>query len=159
MAWSWLGKILWCEPMMTSIWHRILLGELWWVRNCQFSPENVHWNNCTYPSMWSYEKNFFGIEKPYSKEESSWANKTILFHDGNRYIWKTVFICDQAALWMVQSVRLSVRPSARDTFFTMFLSSYHHEIFRSYYHWQKWCPCERSRFEVKGQGHRDHDPT
>ena len=33
--------------------------------------------------------------------------------------------------------------------FTMFLSSYHHEIFRSYYHWQKWCPCKRSRSEVK----------
>ena len=27
----------------------------------------------------------------------------------------------------------------------MFVSSYHHEIFRSYYHWQKWCPCKRSR--------------
>ena len=31
----------------------------------------------------------------------------------------------------------------------MFLSSYHHEFFRSYYHWQKWCPCKRSRSEVK----------
>ena len=38
--------------------------------------------------------------------------------------------------------------------FTMFLSWYHREIFRSYYHWQKWCPCKRSRSEVKGQGHR-----
>ena len=36
----------------------------------------------------------------------------------------------------------------------MFPSSYHHEIFRSYYHWQTWCPCKRSRSEVKGQGHR-----
>ena len=31
----------------------------------------------------------------------------------------------------------------------MFLSSYHHEFFRSYYHWQKWCPCKRSRSKVK----------
>ena len=31
----------------------------------------------------------------------------------------------------------------------MFLSSYHPEIFRSYYHWQTWCPCERSRSKVK----------
>ena len=23
----------------------------------------------------------------------------------------------------------------------MFLSSYHHKIFRSYHHWQRWCPC------------------
>ena len=70
-----------------------------------------------------------------------------------------LFSCDQAALWMVQSVCLSVCLSVCDTVFTMFLSSYHHEIFRSYYHWQKWCPCKRSRSEVKGQGHRGHDPT
>ena len=74
-----------------------------------------------------------------------------------------IFSCDQAALQMVFSVRLSVCPSVRlsvcHTFFTMFPSSYHHEIFRSYYHGQKWCPCKRSRSEVKGQGHRGHDPT
>ena len=40
----------------------------------------------------------------------------------------------------------------------MFLSSYHHEIFRSYYQWQKWCPCKRLRSEVKGQGHRGRNP-
>ena len=74
-----------------------------------------------------------------------------------------IFSCDQAALQMVfsvrPSVRLSVCPSVCHTFFTMFPSSYHHEIFRSYYHGQKWCPCKRSRSEVKGQGHRGHDPT
>ena len=53
----------------------------------------------------------------------------------------------------------SVCPSVRHTFFTMFPSSYHHEIFRSYYHGQKWCPCKRSRSEVKGQGHRGQHPT
>ena len=56
-----------------------------------------------------------------------------------------IFSCDQAALWMVQSVC----PSVCDAFFTMFPSSYHHEIFRSYYQWQKRCPCKRSRSEVK----------
>ena len=45
------------------------------------------------------------------------------------------------------------------TFFTMFPSSYHHEIFRSYYHWQKEGPYKRSRSEVKGQSHRGHNPT
>ena len=74
-----------------------------------------------------------------------------------------IFSCDQAALWMVQSVRpsvcLSVRLSVCHTFLTMFPSSYHHEIFRSYYQWQKWRPCKRSRSEVKGQGHRGHNPT
>ena len=69
--------------------------------------------------------------------------------------------------WFSPSVRpsvcLSVRPSVRlsvcHTFFTMFPSSYHHVIFRSYYHGQKWCPCKRSRSEVKGQGHRGQHPT
>ena len=65
----------------------------------------------------------------------------------------SLFSCDQAALQMV----FSVRPSVCHTFFTMFPSSYHHEIFRSYYHGQKWCPCKRS--EVKGQGHRGQQPT
>ena len=66
------------------------------------------------------------------------------------------FSCDQAALWMVQSVCPSVRPSVClsvcpsvcHTFLTMFPSSYHHEIFGSYYQWQKWRPCKRSRSKV-----------
>ena len=53
---------------------------------------------------------------------------------------------------------LTVRPSIRHTFFTMFPSSYHHGIFVSYYYWQKWCPCKRSRSGVKGQGHRGQNP-
>ena len=55
------------------------------------------------------------------------------------------------------SVCLPVCPSACHTFFTMFLSLYHHDIFRRYYHWQKWCPYKRSRLEVKGQGHRSRN--
>ena len=62
---------------------------------------------------------------------------------------RPIFSCDQAALWMVQSVC----PSARHTFLTMFPSLYHHEIFRLYYQWQKWHPCKRSKSEVKGPGH------
>ena len=48
------------------------------------------------------------------------------------------------------SVRLSVCPSH---LLTMFPSSYHHEILRNYYQWQKWRPCKRSRSEVKDQCH------
>ena len=51
--------------------------------------------------------------------------------------------------WFSLSVRPSVCPSVRHTFFTMFPSSYHHEIFRSYYQWQRWRPCKRSRSKVK----------
>ena len=54
-----------------------------------------------------------------------------------------IFSCDKAALRT-----LSVCPSIHYTFFTTFLSSYHHEIFRSYYQWQKWYPCKRSKVKV-----------
>ena len=47
--------------------------------------------------------------------------------------------------WFSRSVRRSVRLSVRHNFLIMFPSSYHHEIFRSYYHWQKWYPCKRLR--------------
>ena len=47
------------------------------------------------------------------------------------------------------SVHLSVCQSVRHTFLTMFPSWYHHEIFRSYYQWQKWRPCKRSWSKVK----------
>ena len=40
-------------------------------------------------------------------------------------------------LFILRDVRLSVRLSVRHTFFTMFPSLYHHEIFRSHYHGQK----------------------
>ena len=63
-------------------------------------------------------------------------------------VW-AVFSCDQAALWKVQSVCLSVCLSVCHTFLIMFPSSYHHEMFRMYYQWQKWRPCKRSRSEVK----------
>ena len=71
------------------------------------------------------------------------------------YKWYFPSVC----LSVRPSVCPSVRPSVRHTFLTMFSSSYHHEIFRSYYQWQKWRPCKRSRSEVKGQGHRGHNPT
>ena len=79
---------------------------------------------------------------------------TLTYGGGGR---ATTFLAATKQLyeWFSPSVRLSVR----HTFLTMFPSSYHHEIFRSYYQWQKWRPCKRSRSEVKGQGHRGHNPT
>ena len=57
----------------------------------------------------------------------------------------TAFHQGQAALWMVHSVRLwhlfHYVPSSS--------WSHHHEIFRSYYHWEKWCPYQRSVSQVK----------
>ena len=51
--------------------------------------------------------------------------------------------------WFSPSVCPSVRLSVCDTFLTMFPSSYHHEIFRSWYQWQMWRPCKSSRSKVK----------
>ena len=52
-------------------------------------------------------------------------------------IWDNViwlFSCNQAALWMVKYVRLSVYLCVWTLhLFTMFQSMYHHEIFMSYY--------------------------
>ena len=53
-----------------------------------------------------------------------------LIHDSiGGFTWDAYFSCDPVALRALLSVRLSVC----HTFFTMFLSSYHHEIFRSDY--------------------------
>ena len=65
------------------------------------------------------------------------------------------FSCDLSALRTPLHVRLSVRLSVCHTFFNMFLSSYYHDFF---YHWQKLCPCRRSRSEAKGQGHWGQNP-
>ena len=46
------------------------------------------------------------------------------------------------------SVRLSARLSVKHTVLTMFLSSHHHEMFRSDYHWRKWFPWKSSWSEV-----------
>ena len=67
-------------------------------------------------------------------------------------IKKHIFLAATKQLyeWFSPSVRLSVH----HTFLTMFPSPYHHEIFRTYYQWQRWRPCKKSRSEVKRQGHR-----
>ena len=75
-------------------------------------------------------------------------------------------VCPSVPLSVCLSVCPSVRPSVRPsvchtflTFLTMFLSSYHHEIVRSYHQGPRQRPCKRSRSEVKGQGHRGHNTT
>ena len=83
-------------------------------------------------------------------------------HGGNGLKFCTLMYLDHLQNWLVLghgllifsssmngSVRPSVRLSVRHTFLTMFPSLYHHQIFRSYYQWQKWRPCKRSRSKVK----------
>ena len=60
-----------------------------------------------------------------------------------------VFSCDQAALWTGLSVRLSITP---------FSQCYCHHIITKFSSIitiePNWCPCERSRSEMREQGHR-----
>ena len=147
--------ILPCMPRISSqTWFRLWLGA---IRHQAITWASVDQVICQH------------VESLEGKELIWWESTvargfqilTSLFQN-NLLFWKLccqIFSCDQAALWMVQSVCLSVRPSVRHTFLTMFPSSYHHEIFRSYYQWQKWRPCKRSRSEVKGQGQRGQYPT
>ena len=95
---------------------------------------------------------------PFRREiMKSYLHVASLFTKVAEYIRFIVFNCPnilaatkQLYEWFSSSVRLSVC----HTSFTMSPSSDHHEIFRSYYQWQKWGPCKRSRSEVKGEGHR-----
>ena len=67
--------------------------------------------------------------------------------------WLWIFSCDQAALRTVQSVRLSVCLLHLFHYVPIIVSSWNFQELLPY-HWQTWCPCKRSRSEVKGQGHR-----
>ena len=93
-----------------------------------------------------------------------WYIKRIFIHATSELLF-SIFSCDQAALWMVQSVHLSVSPSVCPSvclsicpshlfdYVPIIVSSW---IFQGYYQWQKWC--KRPRLEVKGQRHRGHNP-
>ena len=76
------------------------------------------------------------------KEE--WAECFLIIETGR---WVHIFSCNQAAYRTLLSVCPSVCPSICHTFFTMFPSSYYHEIFRSYYH-------RPSDVHAKGKGQR-----
>ena len=67
-----------------------------------------------------------------------------------------IFSCDQAALWMVQSVCLSVCLWRLFHYVPIIVSSWN---FQELLPMTKWCPCKRSRSEVKSQGHRGQNPT
>ena len=87
------------------------------------------------------------------------STRVIQYGNVNSLIAGFLAATKQLYEWSFPSVCLSVCLSVCHTFLTMFPSSYHHEIFRSYYQWQMWRPCKRSRSEVKGQGHRGQHPT
>ena len=68
----------------------------------------------------------------------------------NRWMICEVFSCDQAALWMVQSVRLSVRPSVCLSVTPFWLCSHHPIIMK--FSWV--ITSDKSDVRAKGQGQR-----
>ena len=134
----------------------LLLCTMWPIMNTLIEWNLIFWCKCNWiNSLYAYLfiyllllLFFLFFLLLYSKKNRSqdyhieaWTNCCCFA--GN--IFKCIFSWDQAALWMVFSVRLYVRPSVRPsvcpsvrlsvchTFLTMFPSSYHHEIFRSYH--------------------------
>ena len=77
------------------------------------------------------------------------TSHNVPFYNRNMHICAFLAATKQLYEWFSPSVRPSFRLSIRHTFLTMFPSAYHHEIFWSYYQWQKWRPCKRSRSKVK----------
>ena len=77
---------------------------------------------------------------------------------------KIVFLAATKQLneWFSPSVRPSVCLSVCMTVTPFSLCS-HHRIIMKFsgviHQWQKWCPCKKSRSEVKGQGRRGQNPT
>ena len=68
--------------------------------------------------------------------------------------WKIYFhelksINSQAFLSATKQLYEWFSPSVCPSVTPFWLCSHHHEIFRSNYQWQKWCPCKRSRSKVK----------
>ena len=128
------GFFPYLAQMITNMRGCVACNDLW--------PRSISWRSFSYD--FAIKRLKYGILSCllYSMYSSGWI----------------FFSCDQAALWMVQSVclSLSVHPSHIFDYVPIIVS---YEIFRSYYQWQKWRPCKRSRSEVKGQGHRGHNPT
>ena len=92
--------------------------------------------------MFANLEHTYVVISAYPSLEKKWLDIMITYEAVNNENILFSFSCDQAALQiMVFSVCLSICPSVClsvcHTFLTMFPSSYHHEIFRSYYQWPK----------------------
>ena len=172
---TWCSIHISCEKHNTYVWGLLQYnGYFFRYMDSHYKDHCHHMNSYTSLKVYS-----FWNANPTSTGCNIWTN--IYFADPFSVLFKCIAITGPTNLlshptiiyvrrwflaatkqlyeWFSPSVRLSVRLSVCHTFLTMFPSSYHHEIFRSYYQWQKWRPCKRSRSGVKGQGHRGHDLT
>ena len=125
---------------VTPVWIHWWLCKAWRsveeVPYC-FLRSSIKFEDHPGPENCRFESNLINITRPVTAIKS--LRLALFFKAATKQLYE----------WFCPSVRLSV------TTFSLFVSSYHHEIFRSNYHWQKWCPCKKSRSEVKRQGQRD----
>ena len=151
------------KPSITIISWKITYLKLHW--NCLGKmSQTVDFQNCIIVCVWLLLFLFWNNSIHYGNTPlSTMKQEGHIFHIEFEILSTCVYsylaATKQLYDWFSPSVCPSVCPSVRHTFFTMFPSSYHHEIFRSYYQWRKWRQCKRSRSEVKGQGHRGQHPT
>ena len=130
--WPWIFKVKYCNLGMGGSTH-------------------IKWKGCELDMMLDAQWDW-----PWVHDHGAWQ----IDQPSNGSVWN-FYSFQPVGQWMGYSFTdLGAEGCCRslNALLTMFPSSFHHEIFRSYYQWQKWFPCKRSRSEVKGQGHRGHDP-
>ena len=139
------------RTLISSVGYKMLLWTERGMDTPPFLDNIIHWNLSGLATIWFSWNHVTAALASFTRSIFKFSIHSFLAATKQLNKWYFPSVCP--------SVRLSVCLSVRHTFFTMFPSSYHHEIFRSYYQWQKWRPCKRSRSEVKGQGHIGHNPT
>ena len=86
-------------------------------------------------------------------DETGWSSFGVcVIHTSVVGITKALFLAATKQLyeWFSTSLPPSVGPSVTPCSHHCFIPSlYHHEIFRRYHQWQKWCPCKRSKLGWK----------
>ena len=134
---------------MSAMAYQITIVSVVYSTVCLGADQRKHLSSASLTFVWGIHRDLW---IPRTKDE--WRGKVSIWW--RHHVINEIYL--PIAFQLYEWSCPSARPSVRHTFLTMFLSSYHHEIFRSYYHWQKRYPSKRSRSKIKGQGHRDQDP-
>ena len=139
ITWANGDPVHWCIYESSGLHEMRFYVHVGLLRNMLLQKKLEIWKLQGWQPMWQYMRSHW-MCRCHIEIWSVCFEKYLRFICAMKYFWNillNIFSCDLAALWMVQSIRPSVRLSIRHTFFTMFPSPYHYEIFKSYYHWRK----------------------
>ena len=167
----------WC----TWLAHTLCKGLIWNYKNCWAQPwlsfgilQVLRWSwECIRYFFYWYRILLWNFEiwTIFHFSLGWWYTKMNNKHEIRLYLGMKngQYFADNIFKWILQKYFLSVSRSLClfvclsvcdfHTFFTIFPSWCHREIFRSDYQWQKWCLCKSSRSEVKSQGYRGQNPN